>query len=113
MKQIYKTAHRGYFQLYKHLFLLTTVCATFMLVGQPLYAGAPEKLTEAPQITVTQLTNTTSTSNRTVQSTISAGTGISSAALYYRLDGGAWNTAAVSVSGNTYNFTLVGQPAGT
>jgi hypothetical protein len=112
MKQIYKTPTRPYCKIYRP-FIFIAVAIGGLLTSQMASANPFDHTTEAPQISVTQLTNTSSTSNRTVQATISAGTGISSAALYYRVDGGAWFTAPSSNSGNNYNFTLAGQPAGT
>ena len=70
-----------------------------------------------PMITHTPLANTSSTTAQTVVATITSSTSLtycgSAPTLSYRINGGSWVTITGTNSGNTYSFTIPGQPTGT
>ncbi|HEX8250183.1 MAG TPA: Calx-beta domain-containing protein, partial [Pyrinomonadaceae bacterium] len=84
--------------------------ATTPDIGADEFTGTPIDLS-APTIIYTPLVNTTSTTNRTITTTITDASGVAGGALspriYFRKNGGAYfSTQCVLVSGNSYDCTI-------
>lgn len=68
--------------------------------------------TTPPTIVHTPLGNTLSTASRLVEATISDVSGIPTARLLYRVNGGAWTQTAMTLIGSTWRGSIPGRPVG-